>query len=69
MHVSQYTRRRLLNTNANMLKTVNAQYYFCFVFRFLVTPINQFLIMLGRCALYTSVYLQDEPTCLRIEPV
>ena len=28
---------------------------------FLVTPFNQFLIILGRCTLYTSVCLQDEP--------
>ena len=38
-------------------------------FCFLVTPINQFLIILGRCTLYTPVCLQDEPTCMRIEPV
>ena len=36
---------------------------------FLVTPINQFLIILGRCTLCIQVYLQDEPTCMRIEPV
>ena len=36
---------------------------------FLVTPISQFLIILGRCTLYTPVCLQDEPTCMRIEPV
>ena len=36
---------------------------------FLVTPINQFLIILVRCTLYTPVCLQDEPTCMRIEPV
>ena len=36
---------------------------------FLVTPINQFLIILGMCTLYTPVCLQDEPTCMRIEPV
>ena len=36
---------------------------------FPVTPINQFLIILGRCTLYTPVCLQDEPTCMRIEPV
>ena len=41
---------------------------FCFVC-FLVTPINKFLIILGRCTLYTPVCLQDEPTCMRIEPV
>ena len=40
-------------------------YFFCF----LVTPINQFLIILERCTLYTPVCLQDEPTCMRIEPV
>ena len=39
------------------------------LFCFLVTPINQFLIILGRCTLYTPVCLQDEPTCMRIEPV
>ena len=39
------------------------------LFCFPVTPINQFLIILGRCTLYTPVCLQDEPTCLRIEPV
>ena len=44
-------------------------FVFVFVFRFLVTPINQFLIILGRCTLYTPVCLQDEPTCMRIEPV
>ena len=44
---------------------------FMFCFCFLVTPINQFLIIiLGRCmTLYTPVCLQDEPTCMRIEPV
>ena len=42
---------------------------FCFLFCFPVTPINQFLIILGRCTLYTPVCLQDEPTCMRIEPV
>ena len=36
---------------------------------FLVTPINQCLIILRRCTLYTPVGLQDEPTCMRIEPV
>ena len=42
----------------------------CFVLLcFLVTPMNQFLIILGRCTLYTMVCLQDEPTCMRIEPV
>ena len=40
----------------------------CFVL-FSVTPINQFLIILGRCTLYTPVCLQDESTCMRIEPV
>ena len=39
------------------------------LFCFPVTPINQFLIILGRCTLYTPVCLQDEPTCMRIEPV
>ena len=39
------------------------------LFCFPVTPINQFLIILGRCTLYTLVCLQDEPTCMRIEPV
>ena len=34
-----------------------------------VTPINQFLIILGRCTLYTPVCLEDEPTCMRIDPV
>ena len=38
-------------------------------FCFPVTPINQFLIILGRCTLCTLVCLQDEPTCMRIEPV
>ena len=28
---------------------------------FLVTPINHFLIIFGRCTLYTPVCLQDEP--------
>ena len=28
-----------------------------FIFRFLITPINQFLIILGRCTLYTPVCL------------
>ena len=32
--------------------------FFCF----LVTPINQFLIILKRCTLYTPGCLQDEPT-------
>ena len=46
------------------------RYVLCLnVFRFPVTPINQFLIILGRCTLYTPVCLQDEPTCMRIEPV
>ena len=40
-----------------------------FLFCFPITPINQFLIILGRCTLYTPVCLQDEPTCMRIEPV
>ena len=35
------------------------------MFCFLVTPISQFLIVLGRCTLYTPVCLQDEPTCMR----
>ena len=39
------------------------------LFCFLVTPINQFLIILGRCTLYTPVCLQGEPTLMRIEPV
>ena len=42
---------------------------FVCLFCFLVTPINQFLIILGRCTLYTPVCLQDEPTYMRIEPV
>ena len=42
---------------------------FLFLNCFLVTPINQFLIILGRCTLYTPVCLQDEPTCMRIEHV
>ena len=45
------------------------RFFFLFLFCFLVTPINQFLIILGRCTLYTPVCLQDEPTCMRIEPV
>ena len=40
-----------------------------FLLCFLVTPINQLLIILGRCTLYTPVCLQDESTCMRIEPV
>ena len=31
------------------------------LFCFLVTSINQFLMILGRCTLYTPVCLQDEP--------
>ena len=38
-------------------------------FCFLVTPINQILIILGRFTLYTPACLQDEPTCIKIEPV
>ena len=44
-------------------------FIYLFFFCFLVTPINQFLIILWRCTLYTPVCLQDEPTCMRIEPV
>ena len=40
---------------------------FALLFCFLVTPFNQFLIILGRCTLYGLVCLQDEPTCMRIE--
>ena len=48
----------------------NVSYFLnLFCFCFLVTPINQLLIILGRCTLYTAVCLQDEPTCMRIEPV
>ena len=46
--------------------------YVVVLFCFLVTTINQFLIILGRYRLYTLVYLQDEPTVsiyMRIEPV
>ena len=49
--------------------SVTVQADLCFVFCFLVTPINQFLIILGRCTLYTPVCLQDEPTYMRKEPV
>ena len=77
---SLYNSKFTINVShlGEMLMKDNASYYIircsffmdaCFCFCFPVTPINQFLIILGRCTLYTPVCLQDEPTCMRIEPV
>ena len=46
--------------------TLRKLYIFLFLFCFLVTDIKQFLMVLGRLN-YAPVYLQDEPTCMRIE--
>ena len=56
-----------MDVNLHHFESINSRVN-CFVC-FPVTPINQFLIILGRCTLYTPMCLQDEPTCMRIEPV
>ena len=68
--INLFTDREMRQITSSSFYKVKNVYPIVFVlFCFPVTPINQFLIILGRCTLYTPVCLQDEPTCMRIEPV
>ena len=55
-----HTRCGIVNLSFHQYSDSDRPTYFLFCF--LATPINQFLIIFGRCTLYTPVCLQDEPT-------